>query len=174
MKNSLPYSTPTLFHTCRLSPAHPALFLMGTKPWGIVQSRWTYLNKDYSLVPAPSSHAIDVHFLVEQPGKICSRGLSKLQRQRGCASKKSHCRGRWLAVGHTRRRSGPKLPHPDAWIPDSLLENLVCPCEIPPTVPSSNCNKDAGHVEPPPAAIKNPSRTSQGSENWGSSSACKP
>jgi cellulose synthase/poly-beta-1,6-N-acetylglucosamine synthase-like glycosyltransferase len=50
-------------------------FLLSTLPYfkspkvGMVQSRWTHLNKNYSLLTKLQAFALDAHFLVEQIGR---------------------------------------------------------------------------------------------------------
>ena len=36
---------------------------------GMVQSRWTHLNKNYSLLTQLQAFALDAHFLIEQSGR---------------------------------------------------------------------------------------------------------
>jgi cellulose synthase/poly-beta-1,6-N-acetylglucosamine synthase-like glycosyltransferase len=74
----------------------PADFLLRSLPYferdeslGIVQSRWTYLNKDYSLVTRAISHAIDVHFLVEQPGRYAAGVFQNFNGSGGVLRKKA-------------------------------------------------------------------------------------
>lgn len=54
----------------------PADFLTRTIPCfvqderlGVVQSRWTHVNRDYNLLTKAIAVGIDVHFLIEQPGR---------------------------------------------------------------------------------------------------------
>jgi cellulose synthase/poly-beta-1,6-N-acetylglucosamine synthase-like glycosyltransferase len=54
----------------------PADFLLRTIPYfqkdqhlGIVQSRWTHLNRDFNFLTRAIALGIDIHFLIEQPGR---------------------------------------------------------------------------------------------------------
>ncbi len=50
-------------------------FLVRTIPWfssektGMVQTRWTHLNRDYSILTRLQAIALDTHFLIEQTGR---------------------------------------------------------------------------------------------------------
>ena len=121
----------------------PADFLLRTLPYfdrdetlGVVQTRWTYLNKDYSLVTRAISHAIDVHFLVEQPGRFAAGLYQNFNGSGGVLRKKAILEaGGWqsdtlaedLDLSYRMQMLGYRILY---------LRDLVCPCEIPPTVPS--------------------------------------
>ena len=92
----------------------PADFLLRTIPYfeqderlGIVQSRWTHLNRNFNLLTKAISLGIDVHFFIEQTGRYAFRMFPKFQRQWGGAAKKSRPGSRRLERGYPGRRPGP-------------------------------------------------------------------
>ena len=121
----------------------PADFLLRSLPYfdqdeslGIVQGRWTYLNRDYNLVTRAISHAIDVHFLVEQPGRYAAGLYQNFNGSGGVLRKKAMAAaGGWQAdtlaedldLSYRMQLLGYRILY---------LRDLVCPCEIPPTIPS--------------------------------------
>ncbi|KEO74094.1 glycosyltransferase [Anditalea andensis] len=42
---------------------------------GMVQSRWTHLNEDYSILTRLQAFALDAHFMVEQLGRNCQKAF---------------------------------------------------------------------------------------------------
>jgi cellulose synthase/poly-beta-1,6-N-acetylglucosamine synthase-like glycosyltransferase len=139
----------------------PADFLLRTLPYfdgdetlGIVQSRWTYLNKDYSLVTRAISHAIDVHFLVEQPGRYAAGVFQNFNGSGGVLRKRAIVEaGGWqsdtlaedLDLSYRIQMLGYRILY---------LRDLVCPCEIPPTVPSFKLQQGRWACGASTAAIK--------------------
>jgi len=139
----------------------PADFLLRSLPYferdeslGIVQSRWTYLNKDYSLVTRAISHAIDVHFLVEQPGRYTAGVYQNFNGSGGVLRKKAIVQaGGWQAdtlaedldLSYRIQMLGYHILY---------LRDLVCPCEIPPTVPSFKLQQGRWACGASTAAIK--------------------
>jgi cellulose synthase/poly-beta-1,6-N-acetylglucosamine synthase-like glycosyltransferase len=139
----------------------PADFLLRSLPYferdesmGIVQSRWTYLNKDYSLVTRAISHAIDVHFLVEQPGRYAAGVYQNFNGSGGVLRKKAIVQaGGWQAdtlaedldLSYRIQMLGYRILY---------LRDLVCPCEIPPTVPSFKLQQGRWACGASTAAIK--------------------
>jgi cellulose synthase/poly-beta-1,6-N-acetylglucosamine synthase-like glycosyltransferase len=121
----------------------PGDFLLRTVPYferdetlGIVQSRWAFLNRDFSLVTRAISHAIDVHFLVEQPGRYAAGVFQNFNGSGGVIRKKAILEaGGWqsdtlaedLDLSYRMQMLGYRIFY---------LRDLECPCEIPPTVPS--------------------------------------
>jgi cellulose synthase/poly-beta-1,6-N-acetylglucosamine synthase-like glycosyltransferase len=120
----------------------PADFLLRTLPYfvqneklGIVQSRWYYLNKDYNLLTQAISHAIDTHFLIEQPGRYAAGIFQNFNGSGGVFRKKAILdAGGWQAdtlaedidLSYRMQIIGYRILY---------LRDLLCPGEIPPTVP---------------------------------------
>jgi cellulose synthase/poly-beta-1,6-N-acetylglucosamine synthase-like glycosyltransferase len=120
-----------------------AEFLLHTLPYfsqneclGIVQSRWTYHNKDYNLLTQALSHAIDVHFLVEQPGRYVTGNFQNFNGSGGVLRKKAILdAGGWqtdtlaedLDLSYRMQNLGYRILY---------LRDLQCPGEIPTTVPN--------------------------------------
>jgi len=121
----------------------PGDFLLRTIPYlvnddqlGIVQSRWTHLNRYYNLVTRAVAIGIDVHFFVEQTGRYAT-----------------NCFQNFNGSGGVLRKSA--LIEAGGWQADTLAEDLDAsyrmqiigyrvlflkdvpsPGEVPPTVPS--------------------------------------
>jgi cellulose synthase/poly-beta-1,6-N-acetylglucosamine synthase-like glycosyltransferase len=121
----------------------PADFLLRTIPYfdqnenlGIIQSRWTHLNRDYNLLTQALSHAIDVHFLVEQPGRYAAGIFQNFNGSGGVLRKKAIlASGGWQAdtlaedldLSYRMQMLGYRIIY---------LRDLLCPGEIPPTIPN--------------------------------------
>jgi cellulose synthase/poly-beta-1,6-N-acetylglucosamine synthase-like glycosyltransferase len=139
----------------------PADFLLRSLPYfdrnkmlGIVQGRWTYLNKDFSLVTRAISHAIDVHFLIEQPGRYAAGVFQNFNGSGGVLRKEAIIEaGGWQAdtlaedldLSYRMQLLGYRILY---------LRDLVCPCEIPPTVPSFKLQQGRWASGASTAAIK--------------------
>lgn len=118
-------------------------FLIKTIPYfsndqklGIVQSRWTHLNKGYNLLTGAISHAIDVHFLIDQPGRYVGGYYQNFNGSGGVLRRNSIlAAGGWqsdtlaedLDLSYRMQSKGFHILY---------LRDLMCPGEIPPTVPS--------------------------------------
>ena len=121
----------------------PADFLLRTIPYfgqdeqlGIVQSRWTHLNRDFNLLTKAISLGIDVHFFIEQAGRYASGCFQNFNGSGGVLRKKAVLdAGGWRAdtlaedldLSYRMQSSGYRVLY---------LRDLECPGEIPPTVPS--------------------------------------
>jgi cellulose synthase/poly-beta-1,6-N-acetylglucosamine synthase-like glycosyltransferase len=121
----------------------PADFLLRTIPYfdrneklGIIQSRWTHLNRDYNLLTQALSHAIDIHFLVEQPGRYVAGYFQNFNGSGGVLRKKAILEsGGWQAdtlaedldLSYRMQILGYRIIY---------LRDLLCPGEIPPTIPN--------------------------------------
>ena len=139
----------------------PADFLLRTLPYfegnemlGIVQSRWTYLNKEFNLVTRAISHAIDMHFLVEQPGRYAAGVFQNFNGSGGVLRKTAIIEaGGWQAdtlaedldLSYRMQMLGYRILY---------LRDLECPCEIPPTVPSFKLQQGRWACGASTAAIK--------------------
>ncbi len=118
-------------------------FLLRTLPYfakneclGIVQSRWTHLNRDSNLLTQAVSHAIDVHFLIEQPGRYAAGVFQNFNGSGGLLRKKAILEaGGWQAdtlaedldLSYRMQILGYRVLY---------LRDLVCPGEIPLTIPN--------------------------------------
>ena len=70
---------------------------------GMVQTRWTYLNTDYSLLTQVETILLDGHFVIEH-GALAQRHFFQFQRHRRRVAPQRHRRGRRLAARHAHRR----------------------------------------------------------------------
>jgi cellulose synthase/poly-beta-1,6-N-acetylglucosamine synthase-like glycosyltransferase len=118
-------------------------FLLRTLPYfdrnehlGIVQSRWTHLNKDYNLLTQAIAHLIDIHFLIEQPGRYAAGCFQNFNGSGAVLRKKAMLKaGGWCAdtlaedldLSYRMQTLGYRMLY---------LRDLACPGEIPPTVSS--------------------------------------
>ncbi len=121
----------------------PEDFLLRTLPYfereeqlGIIQSRWTHLNRDYNVLTQAIGHVIDVHFLIEQPGRYAAGCFQNFNGSGGVLRKKAVLEaGGWCAdtlaedldLSYRMQMLGYRVLY---------LRDLLCPGEIPPTVPS--------------------------------------
>ena len=121
----------------------PIDFLSNTIPYfardeclGIVQGRWVHLNKDYNLVTRSISHAIDVHFLIDQPGRYSAGLFQNFNGSGGILRKSAMLQaGGWQAdtlaedldLSYRIQMCGYRILY---------LRDVLCPGEIPPTVPN--------------------------------------
>jgi cellulose synthase/poly-beta-1,6-N-acetylglucosamine synthase-like glycosyltransferase len=121
----------------------PADFLLRTIPYfeqderlGIVQSRWTHLNRDFNLLTKALSLGIDVHFFIEQTGRYASGCFQNFNGSGGVLRTKAVLEaGGWCAdtlaedldLSYQMQRFGYRILY---------LRDLECPGEIPPTIPS--------------------------------------
>ena len=117
-------------------------FLLRTMPYfsgdehvGIVQSRWSHLNRDYNLLTRAIAIGIDVHFFVEQPGRY-QAGLFQNFNGSGGVLRKSAiiAAGGWqsdtlaedLDLSYRMQTLGYKVLY---------LKDLPTPGEVPPSIP---------------------------------------
>ncbi len=68
---------------------------------GMVQTRWTHLNRDYSFMTQVEAILLDGHFVLEQRRAFARRGLLQLQRHGGHVAARDDRRAR--AAGSTTR-----------------------------------------------------------------------
>lgn len=121
----------------------PADFLLRIMPYfarderlGIVQSRWTHLNREYNHLTKAIALGIDVHFLIEQPGRYAADCYQNFNGSGGVLRKKAILEaGGWhtdtltedLDLSYRMQNQGYRILY---------LKDLFSPAEIPPTVPS--------------------------------------
>jgi cellulose synthase/poly-beta-1,6-N-acetylglucosamine synthase-like glycosyltransferase len=121
----------------------PRDFLLQTIPYfakndrlGIIQSRWTHLNRNYSLLTKAIALGIDVHFLIEQTGRFAMGCLQNFNGSGGVLRKKAIIdAGGWqsdtlsedLDLSYRMQNIGYKI---------LFLKDLLSPGEVPPTIPS--------------------------------------
>ena len=103
---------------------------------GIVQCRWGHINREYNILTKSISIGVDAHFIIEQPGRYSSGCLLNFNGSAGVLRRKA-------------------VMEAGGWSPDTLAEDLdlsyrvqlrgyrviylrdlVCPAEVPPTMPS--------------------------------------
>jgi cellulose synthase/poly-beta-1,6-N-acetylglucosamine synthase-like glycosyltransferase len=120
----------------------PEDFLLRTMPYfvqnenlGIIQGRWTHLNRDYNLLTKSIALGIDIHFLIEQTGRYSAECFQNFNGSGGVLRKKAMLEaGGWQAdtlaedldLSYRIQSRGYKILY---------LNDLQCPAEIPPTVP---------------------------------------
>lgn len=103
---------------------------------GIIQSRWCHLNRDYNLLTFAVAILIDIHFIVEQPGRYALGLYQNFNGSGGVLRKKAILEaGGWqsdtltedLDLSYRMQLLDYKMLY---------LKNLDSPAELPPTVPS--------------------------------------
>jgi cellulose synthase/poly-beta-1,6-N-acetylglucosamine synthase-like glycosyltransferase len=118
-------------------------FLVRTLPYfiedeclGIIQSRWTHINRDYNLLTRAIATGIDVHFLIEQAGRYASGCFQNFNGSGGVLRKTALLEvGGWQAdtlaedldASYRIQLHGYRIIY---------LRDLHSPSEVPPTVPS--------------------------------------
>ena len=121
----------------------PPDFLVKTAPYfcqdsnlGIIQSRWAHINRDYNVLTRAIAIGIDVHFLIEQTGRYVTGNYQNFNGSGGIIKRKALLEaGGWqsdtltedLDVSYRIQMQGFRI---------LFLKDLLCPGEIPPTVPS--------------------------------------
>ena len=121
----------------------PPDFLVRTLPYfahndglGIIQSRWTHLNRNFSQLTKAIALGIDVHFLIEQTGRFATGCFQNFNGSGGVLRKKAIVEaGGWQAdtlsedldLSYRMQNIGYKI---------IFLKDLHSPGEVPPTVPS--------------------------------------
>ena len=121
----------------------PVDFLLSTLPYfaqnerlGIVQSRWTHLNRDFNHLTQAVALGIDVHFLIEQTGRFAAGCFQNFNGSGGVLRTKAMLEaGGWQAdtlaedldLSYRMQNLGYKILY---------LRDLLSPGEVPPTVPS--------------------------------------
>ena len=103
---------------------------------GIIQSRWCHLNRNYNLLTFAVAILIDIHFIVEQPGRYVLGLYQNFNGSGGVLRKKAILEaGGWqsdtltedLDLSYRMQLRDYKMLY---------LKNLDSPAELPPTVPS--------------------------------------
>lgn len=118
-------------------------FLLRTIPYllqddklGIVQSRWTHLNRYYNRVTSAVAIGIDVHFFVEQTGRYATKCFQNFNGSGGVLRKSALVEaGGWQAdtlaedldASYRMQMKGYRV---------LFLKDVPSPGEVPPTVPS--------------------------------------
>jgi cellulose synthase/poly-beta-1,6-N-acetylglucosamine synthase-like glycosyltransferase len=123
--------------------APPADFLVRTVPYflenerlGIIQCRWSHINRDYNILTRAIATGIDVHFLIEQAGRYAVDCFQNFNGSGGILRTKSLVQaGGWqsdtlaedLDASYRVQLLGYRILY---------LRDLQSPGEVPPTVPS--------------------------------------
>jgi cellulose synthase/poly-beta-1,6-N-acetylglucosamine synthase-like glycosyltransferase len=121
----------------------PTDFLLLTLPYfaeeehlGIIQSRWTHLNRDYNFLTRAIALGIDIHFLIEQTGRYAAGCFQNFNGSGGVLRKKAILQaGGWSAdtlaedldLSYRLQSLGYKILY---------LKDLHSSGELPPTIPS--------------------------------------
>jgi cellulose synthase/poly-beta-1,6-N-acetylglucosamine synthase-like glycosyltransferase len=111
-------------------------YFAGDEHLAIVQGRWSFVNKESSLLTRAISHIIDVHFLIEQTGRYAagifqnfngSAGVLRRQAIQEAGGWQSDTLAEDLDISYRMQVCGYHVLY---------LRDLICPGEIPPTIPS--------------------------------------
>ena len=79
---------------------------------GMVQTRWTHLNRNYSFLTQVEAILLDGHFVLEHGGRSRAGVFFNFNGTAGMWRRAGHRRGRRLAARHPHRRHRPQLPRP--------------------------------------------------------------
>ena len=111
-------------------------YLLQDKQLGIVQSRWSHLNRYYNRITAAVAIGIDVHFFVEQTGRYATNCFQNFNGSGGVLRKCALIEaGGWQAdtlaedldASYRMQLKGYHVLY---------LKDLASPGEVPPTIPS--------------------------------------
>ena len=111
-------------------------YLLQDKQLGIVQSRWSHLNRYYNRITAAVAIGIDVHFFVEQTGRYATNCFQNFNGSGGVLRKRALIEaGGWQAdtlaedldASYRMQLKGYHVLY---------LKDLASPGEVPPTIPS--------------------------------------
>ncbi|HSB67503.1 MAG TPA: glycosyltransferase [Anaerolineales bacterium] len=111
-------------------------FFLQDEQLGIIQSRWTHLNRGYNILTEAIATGIDVHFMIEQTGRYATGSLQNFNGSGGIIRTKAlRQAGGWqsdtlsedLDASYRVQMQGYRVLY---------LNDLQVPGEIPPTVPS--------------------------------------
>ena len=121
----------------------PADFLVRTMPHfaqderlGVIQSRWTHINRDYNFLTKAIAIGIDVHFFIDQAGRYAAGCFQNFNGSGGVIRKRALLEaGGWQAdtlaedldASYRIQLQGYRVLY---------LADLPSPGEVPPTVPS--------------------------------------
>jgi cellulose synthase/poly-beta-1,6-N-acetylglucosamine synthase-like glycosyltransferase len=121
----------------------PPDFLLRTIPYfiqdeglGVIQTRWTHINRNYNLITRAVATGIDVHFLIEQAGRYAAGCLQNFNGSGGVLRRKALLKaGGWqsdtlaedLDASYRIQIQGYRILY---------LKDLLSPGEVPLTVPS--------------------------------------
>jgi cellulose synthase/poly-beta-1,6-N-acetylglucosamine synthase-like glycosyltransferase len=115
---------------------HSVPFFLQNEQIGIIQCRWTHLNRNYNILTEAIAIGIDVHFLIEQAGRYAAGCFQNFNGSGGILRTKAILQaGGWqsdtlaedLDVSYRIQMQGYRILY---------LRDLHCPGEVPPTVPS--------------------------------------
>lgn len=111
-------------------------FFLQNKELGIIQSRWTHINRDYNSLTRAIATGIDVHFLIEQAGRYAedclqnfngSGGIIKVSALKEAGGWQSDTLAEDLDASYRIQLLGYEILY---------LRDLHSPAEVPLTVPS--------------------------------------
>ena len=80
---------------------------------GMVQTRWTHLNRDYSMLTQIEAILLDGHFVLEHGARVRTGDFFNFNGTAGMWRSQGHLRRRRLAARHAHRRHRPQLPLAD-------------------------------------------------------------
>ena len=88
---------------------------------GMVQTRWTHLNRDYSILTQIEGILLDGHFVLEHGGRSHAGSLLQFQWHRRHVAPRGHRGSRRMAARHAHRRHGPQLSRADRRVEVQVL-----------------------------------------------------
>jgi hypothetical protein len=98
---------------------------------GMVQTRWTHMNRNYSMLTQIEAILLDGHFIIEHGARVRSGDYFNFNGTAGMWRIKAISRRRRLAARHPHRRHRPELPLAVAGWKFKYLPEVECPSELP-------------------------------------------
>ena len=98
---------------------------------GMVQTRWTHLNRSYSFLTEVEAILLDGHFVLEHGGRSRAGVFFNFNGTAGMWRKRVIWRGGRVAARHADGRHRPQLPRAAYWMEFKYLQDVECPAELP-------------------------------------------
>jgi cellulose synthase/poly-beta-1,6-N-acetylglucosamine synthase-like glycosyltransferase len=98
---------------------------------GMVQTRWTHLNRDYSMLTQIEAILLDGHFVLEHGARARTGDFFNFNGTAGMWRIQAIDRRRRLAARHPHRRHRPQLPLADGRLEVQIPPDVECPAELP-------------------------------------------
>jgi hypothetical protein len=97
----------------------------------MVQTRWTHLNRDYSMLTQIEAILLDGHFVLEHGARSRTGDFFNFNGTAGMWRIAGHHRRRRLAARHPHRRHRPELPLADGRLEVQIPAGRRVPAELP-------------------------------------------
>jgi len=97
----------------------------------MVQTRWSHMNRNYSMLTQIEAILLDGHFIIEHGARVRTDDYFNFNGTAGMWPHPGDCGWKRLAARHPHRRHRPKLPLAVAGWKFKYLPEVECPSELP-------------------------------------------